>query len=88
LAIAAVLGGRIGFTGEWGTVGGAGHAGTAMRPAFSLPIFRYRPASKAAPVKAAKVARHVRCLRYPARAWSRAPNPYGRSCRVPSERFR
>jgi hypothetical protein len=65
LTIVAVLSGRIGFTGEWATVGVAGHAGTSMRPAFSFPKFRYA-----------------------ARACSRAPNPYGRSCSEPSERLR
>jgi len=92
LAIAAVLSGRIGFTGEWGTVGGVGHAGTAMRPAFSLPIFRYRPVRKAAPANAASSLATCDArsrLRYKARAWiSAPPNPQGRSCREPSERRR
>lgn len=50
LTIAAVLTGRIGFTGEWGTVRGVGHTGSAMRPAFRLPTFHYHAGDKSSAV--------------------------------------
>jgi hypothetical protein len=43
LTIVAILSGRIGFTGEWATVGVSGHAGTSMRPALSFPRISWAP---------------------------------------------